>query len=840
MGATYSLAEAIAGEIRAALPEQRGASTARADGCSFKWQPFAAPKAAAGAKVSALTLAWRAGAMSLRDLQRRHGGAGWQHEAARATGRILQAGARAMTDPRRTGWCDWVEIALHAIHTEVDRARLGQLGAMAAVQAKRMTAAEAAAARVAFKSWLHEGPAAGLGRQHRFTRVSTGWVPSARLVLQLRSGELDGGDDVPELDPADGETLLDDTMTDEGLAEQPPGMRPASLQEMAEQEALAWGAEWLCGAESGDLPWPADMGDRLPQLSRTKLVGALRSFPAGTGLGWDKMHPRAWLRLGDGVADSLLRLFEMVESAGRWPTAIGHVLVMLLAKTTGGFRPIGLFPSVVRVWMRIRLADAAVWQSLHERPWLFASSGKGAEVAAWKQAARSEQAAARGMAYAAVLLDLVKAFERVPHDLLVRQARALGYNLRLLRLSLAGYGLPRAIVIDGVCSREVVATRGITAGAGHAVIELRLLLSDLWDRVHALNPVADLTVYVDDTGIEARGSTRHILRVLPAAVKMVAVGIVQLRMELSGTKCVACGSSTGLAQEVAAACRPVGALQVVKLACSLGVGLAGGRRPATHVLRKRLAAFKKRLPRFAAIRRLAVSTAKLLRTGGAAGLTYGQASVGVSPSLLHSQRTAVAKALGDRTGGGDLDLSLAVADGARGGMADPAFQAHLQPIVSWARAVWEGWVPTSELLHTAAWAVRRLTAAKNPWAVVSGPATATVATMARLGWRFRDGLTMVTAEGIELVLTKDPPARVAELVRIAVSQWRWARVENRMPQLRPRDGSQDSARLPSLGPCWRPIARLLDPSVRTPGWTAELRGALRSAVTNRQWPHPVA
>ena len=198
--------------------------------------------------------------------------------------------------------------------------------------------------------------------------------------------------------------------------------------------------------------------------------------------------------------------------------------------------------------------------------------------------------------------------------------------------------------------------------------------------------------------------------------------------------------------------------------------------------------------------------------------------------MLHAQRVAAAKALGDRTGGGDLDLTLAVADGSRGGTADPAFQAHLQPIVAWARAVWESWMPRAEMLHTAAWAVRRLAVARRPWAVVGGPAAATVASTARLGWRFRDGLTMVTQAGVELLLTRDPPARVAALVKEAVWQWRWARVERNVPQLRPPREE------PSLGPCWRPIARLLDPVVRTSGWTAELRGALRSAVTNRQWP----
>ena len=177
-----------------------------------------------------------------------------------------------------------------------------------------------------------------------------------------------------------------------------------------------------------------------------------------------------------------------------------------------------------------------------------------------------------------------------------------------------------------------------------------------------------------------------------------------------------------------------------------------------------------------------------------------------------------------------MDLTLAVADGSRGGMADPAFQAHLQSIVTWARAVWESWMPRAEMLHTAAWAAGKLAAARRPWSVVCGPATATAASLARLGWRFRDGLTMVTHTGAEVLLTKDPPARVAALVKEAVWHWRWARVERNVPKLRPTGGA------PSLGPCWRPIARLLDPQVRTRGWTAELRGALRSAVTGRQWP----
>ena len=177
----------------------------------------------------------------------------------------------------------------------------------------------------------------------------------------------------------------------------------------------------------------------------------------------------------------------------------------------------------------------------------------------------------------------------------------------------------------------------------------------------------------------------------------------------------------------------------MRKACSLGVGLAGGTFHASHAFRQRLRKFRMRLPRFAAARRLAINTAKLLRTGGMAGVTYGEASVGVSPSLLHAQRVAAARALGDRTTGGDLDLTLAIADGAKGGLADPAFQAHLQPIVTWTHAAWAGWMPRPEMTRMAAWAMQRLSTSQRPWTSVCGPATAAAATMSKSGscpWRW--------------------------------------------------------------------------------------------------------
>ena len=84
---------------------------------------------------------------------------------------------------------------------------------------------------------------------------------------------------------------------------------------------------------------------------------------------------------------ALIIVFVLAEAVGCWQTAIGVVMVVLIPKSDGGRRPIGLFPTLIRLWMRVRLDVVRVWQAGHERPYLYAGPMKGATVAAWKQAA---------------------------------------------------------------------------------------------------------------------------------------------------------------------------------------------------------------------------------------------------------------------------------------------------------------------------------------------------------------------------------------------------------------------------------------------------------------------
>ena len=90
----------------------------------------------------------------------------------------------------------------------------------------------------------------------------------------------------------------------------------------------------------------------------------------------------------------------------------------------------------------------------------------GAQKASWQEAFAAEAATLGGLEHAQALLDLVKAFETVPHWVLVEAAKLKGYPGIILQLCLAAYRLARSIGVDGVYSRTIVATRGITAGSG--------------------------------------------------------------------------------------------------------------------------------------------------------------------------------------------------------------------------------------------------------------------------------------------------------------------------------------------------------------------------------------
>ena len=164
-----------------------------------------------------------------------------------------------------------------------------------------------------------------------------------------------------------------------------------------------WAEWWRCD-DPYATEWPSSVPP-LPRLTRAQVRAAISTFPAGTGVGADNISPRALARLSDEAIDALIELYSKLEEAGTWSDELDLVLIVLLGKSDGGRRPIGLFPTLIRVWMRARTPLARGFENANADTCIYGSAGMGAQRAAWCEAFRAEAAALAGGDQAQVLLD---------------------------------------------------------------------------------------------------------------------------------------------------------------------------------------------------------------------------------------------------------------------------------------------------------------------------------------------------------------------------------------------------------------------------------------------------
>ena len=324
----------------------------RADGAGFKWADPCGSPAQANRRATPFTRAWRSLAgwileakglvVKMRGVAPTPGGCGgggaggvWRS----VVWRILFHDFRLPA--ARSHWAAfWPSDGDAAVQeTEILTFRSGltegMLGCPAALQRLFEIASERAhtlerkavadAARELSK-WLREGPADGLGRQHRLSKTAQGWIPTP--VAQQELVQLSAEDHVEECTPSQ---LADIQQRELSRL----GCLPLNVQQVANAEAAVWSKQWRVGETVDPLAWPDDMDDRcaeMEDMNAGKLRDALRSFPAGTGLGWDDLHPRALLRLPDSTLMALLRILRRCERDGSWPAAAGFVVIALIPK----------------------------------------------------------------------------------------------------------------------------------------------------------------------------------------------------------------------------------------------------------------------------------------------------------------------------------------------------------------------------------------------------------------------------------------------------------------------------------------------------------------------------
>lgn len=671
---------------------------------------------------------------------------------------------------------------------------------------------------------------------YRWMRGPIGWQAPTEGPAQLN-------DCIPEEPDEEQHTWLEaDPFEDQGEASDGEAAVMAD-QAAVELEANKWAKLW-----KEKEPYPNPVGappeEHFLDLMPEAIEEASETFPRNTALGADNVAPRAFARLSRPALMTLAAILMALERFGDWVEAVNLVIIVLLPKKSGGRRPIGLFPTLVRIWMRARILVARKWEAANAMPCIYGGPSMGAQKAAWQAAFDSEYAALVGTHHLQLLLDLVKAFETVPHDILAEAARKAGYNMAILRLTLAAYRLIRVLSIEGVFSRKVRATRGITAGSGFATGELRILLMDLMKALKAIwadRGLINLKLFVDDLTIAASGSPQWLVKLAIEVADFVVEWFEsKLKMEVSDTKSKIISSSPVIAQAVAAGAKSK-KLKTAEITQLLGTDTAGGRRRRTQTQQDRFSSFTSCRHRLQSLRKCGVNSLQMVRAAGPPAFLYGAETIGVSDTTLNNMRTAVASSIAYQAGGKNTDITLFAMDGAYG-TTDPAFLAHSYPVQYWALAWWESWF-TPEVMQVAfGEAAIKLAKAKGSWwSVVAGPAAAMLASVYRIGWEMPSASEAIDDIGQSWSFRLDSPAAIVKACNASVRRWRLARVCKAA-------GSLDAGRIEvphtiSDRSVLIDFAAVIGPLVRgkrcrtPPGvsWDPKWASMLNSAMNNGQW-----
>ena len=351
----------------------------RADGPEFTWKQ-AGGNTASSARATSASRAWRKSAIWLNYIDNATSGqcrlaACWKLFNYRHP-KPDQATA---SDAQKAAWADFetwrktiAEVNLDAHWTKVFKK-------MAEAKAEHQEGQAQMAQFLAWIDWMHEGPAGGLRKQHQFTKIKGGWVESATIGMQGVTSE------EAEIEEGVSAEQLRKTLHPAAMEQQ-----PANIQEETDQQAENWHSEWGSNLTCVQEPqWPADLGELPPRLLEDSLVQAALTFPVGTGLGWDGIHPRLLSRLWRPALRWVACILMEAERSGKWQQGIGIVIIVLIPKGDGTYRPIGLMPWLPRVWMQTRRINATVWERINSRSWIYAGVGKGADIAAWNKSARA-------------------------------------------------------------------------------------------------------------------------------------------------------------------------------------------------------------------------------------------------------------------------------------------------------------------------------------------------------------------------------------------------------------------------------------------------------------------
>ena len=602
--------------------------------------------------------------------------------------------------------------------------------------AKAKEGPETAESKKRWKEWVQTQLDSGAGALHRWSKVPVEWRPTTALSEEGR------------------------------VTADPMGLLKA-------QEAL-WSDVWK--AKSTPQAQPLRRQEPLPLLKPEEIRSAALGFKATTAMSVDGFHVRHLALLSDDALEVLARLVHAMESVGRVPPQLRTVMVILLEKPAGGFRPIGIFSAVYRVWGKARRPYCVEWEAKNQRDYYASGKGKSPTDAVWRQALLAETTVTDSDQVAAsVLWDVSKFYEQFRHDWLRERAARAHFPAALLELSLHMYSCARHLVLGGLVATALYPSQGVIAGCHNATTLVRVYTLQPFDDLRDRCGTVRFDFYIDDLTTTHVGSREQVVMSLAKATgELKKVVEDELGAQVASDKSGVVASDN---RTLEALRHRLGDLAgpKVKSAKNLGVDYTAGRprraQGPQSARAKRIRAAKERRHRLQRLAKAAGWRAYRIATAGVLpSATYGAEVNGISNYELLSVRRACASALRPAAPGRSLDAVLLV-------HGDPTWKCTAAPILRLHKEVWRSHTRTDPDAMDLT-AIRKAWRKAQPmetksWAAVRGPLSACALSLQRLGWTVpvaEAPLVLVNEEGQRLILTERSPALLAKDIQASATR----------------------------------------------------------------------
>ncbi|CAK0906810.1 unnamed protein product [Prorocentrum cordatum] len=351
------------------------------------------------------------------------------------------------------------------------------------------------------------------------------------------------------------------------------------------------------------------------------------------GIGADRWHPSILDGISDAGAQAIADVISGVERALARPRQAGRIAVFFIPKSAAKDRAIGLLSTLSRSWERSRAPMPPEAADPAAGGW-----GDGALTA--------------------VIMDLAKAFEKVPLVKMWQAGLLWGSPTAILAVVVFIFAMARTSIVEGCFSEEVTARAAIVAGSKFSAALLRMPLMRGMGQLVLHYPHANGKLHVDDLCGQQRAAHGKLVTGAAEVVDAAAKGFRRVDLEFSTGKRGIKVQSTGV---------------------RLGVDMPMARRSAKRKRQQRVEALRARAARLAGLRR----QGRRMANGLKPSCTCGVKCPGLSDTHLLQLRRSAARAVRGKVGGASPTLALA----SDGGHGDPICEVTAAPIAAWATAV---------------------------------------------------------------------------------------------------------------------------------------------------------